>query len=189
MKTRLTIATALILALSACGSPEEAEPADETAAPAEAAAQAPNPSTPQGFVAMAASCDMYEIEAGKLAQQMGTSEAVKEFGAMMEKDHTTSSDKLKAAVAEAGDGLAVPAAMLPKHQTQLDALRNAGADFDTLYLQQQQAAHQEALNLLNSVSQAGTVAPLKAFATEASPVVQAHLEHVLELAEAAGGGE
>ena len=107
----------------------------------------------------------------------------------MQRDHTTSSDKLKAAVAEAGDGLAVPAAMLPKHQTQLDALRNAGADFDTLYLQQQQAAHQEALNLLNSVSQAGTVAPLKAFATEASPVVQAHLEHVLELAEAAGGGE
>jgi putative membrane protein len=198
MKTGLTLATALAFALAACGSQGEAttEPAEDTAALPEATDEAPDPSTPQGFVDMAASSDLYEVEAGRLAQEMGKSDAVKEFGAMMEKDHTASSDKLRAAVSEAGDGLTVPTAMLPKHQQQLDALRNAGDNFDRLYAQQQQAAHQEALNLLTSQAQAGTVASLKAFATETAPIVEGHLDHASELGEsvagtesAAGGGE
>lgn len=192
MKINLTIASALALALAACGSQEDpAEPvADDTTAAAEPAAEMPDPSTPQGFVDMAASSDMYEIEAGKLAQEQGKSQAVKDFGAMMVKDHTASTDKLKAAVAEAGAGVSVPPAMLPKHQKQLDALRSAGDNFDTLYAQQQQAAHQEALNLLTDQAQTGTVASLKAFAGEVRPVVEGHLEHARELgASAAGGGE
>jgi len=192
MKINLTIASALALALAACGSQEDsAEPVtDDTTAAAEPAAEMPDPSTPQGFVDMAASSDMYEIEAGKLAQEQGKSQAVKDFGAMMVKDHTASTDKLKAAVAEAGAGVSVPPAMLPKHQQQLDALRSAGDNFDTLYAQQQQAAHQEALNLLTDQAQTGTVASLKAFAGEVRPVVEGHLEHARELgASAAGGGE
>ena len=184
MHIRLTVATALALSLAACGSQEDAvAPADDAVEQADAAGQALDLNSPQGFIDMAASSDMYEIEAGKLAQQMGTSAAVKEFGAMMEKDHAASSEKLKAAAADANQGLSVPTAMQPKHQQQLDALRGAGANFDTLYAQQQQAAHQEALNLLNSQAQAGTVASLKAFAAEAQPVVQGHLEHARELAK------
>ena len=87
------------------------------------------------------------------------------------------------ALSLANHALSVPPAMQPTHQQQLDALRGAGANFDTLYAQQQQAAHQEALNLLNSQAQAGTVASLKAFAAEAQPVVQGHLEHARELAK------
>lgn len=190
MKTRLTIAAGLALALAACGSEEPAEPAaEDTAAAPDAVAQAPDPSTPQGFVDMAASSDMYEIEAGKLAQEMGASDAVKEFGAMMETEHTASSDKLKAAVAEGGAGLAVPPAMLPKHKQQLDALRSAGDQFDALYAQQQVAAHEEALSLLEQQADSGTVASLKAFAGEAVPVVEGHLAQARELGTEAGGGE
>jgi putative membrane protein len=191
MKTRLTIATALALALAACGSDEDATPpaADDTAAAPEAVTDAPDPSTPQGFVDMAASSDMYEIEAGKLAQDMGTSDAFKEFGAMMEKDHTASSDKLKAAVAQGGASLSVPPSMLPKHQQQLDALRGAGDQFDALYAQQQVAAHQEALGLLQQQADSGTVASLKSFASETVPVVEGHLEHARGLGGEAGDGE
>jgi putative membrane protein len=188
MKTRLTIATALALALAACGSNDDAAApaAEDTTA---AAPDAADPSTPQGFVAMAASSDMYEIEAGKLAQQMGTSDAVKQFGAMMEKDHTASSEKLKEAVTHGGAELMFPPGMQPKHQQQLDALRNAGDQFDTLYAQQQLAAHQEALSLLQTQASSGTVDSLKAFAAETAPVVQGHLEHARELAGAAAGGD
>jgi putative membrane protein len=189
MQTRLTIATALALALSACGSNDDTAPtAEETTAMApEPTAAAPDTSTPQGFVDMVASSDMYEIEAGKLAQQMGKSEAVREFGAMMEKDHTASTDKLKAAVAASGASLSIPPDMQPKHQQQLDALRNAGDQFDALYAQQQQAAHQEALTLLQSQADNGTVDALKGFAAEVVPVVQTHLEHAQELGNDAGG--
>lgn len=189
MKTRLTIASALALALAACGSQDEATnaPAEDTAALPAPAADAPDPATPQGFVDMAASSDMYEIEAGKLAQDKGTSDAVKDFGAMMEKDHTASSAKLKAAVAEGGAALSVPPRMLPKHQEQLDALRNAGDRFDTVYAAQQLAAHQEALSLLQQQAESGTVQSLKAFATETAPVVEGHLEHARALGDTAGG--
>ncbi len=188
MKTRFLLASAAALALAACGSSndaDEAPAAEETVATD--AAGAPDPATPQGFVDMAASSDMYEIEAGQLAQEMGERQDVKDLGAMMEQDHTASSEKLKAAVAEGGATLTVPPQLLPKHQQQLDALRAAGDNFDSVYLQQQMLAHQEALNLLQTQASSGTVASLKAFAAETVPVVQGHLDHVQELAS--GGAD
>jgi len=190
MKTRLSIvsAAALALALAACGSQDEAADAtvteDTTAVPTDDAAAAPDPSTPQGFVATQASSDMYEIEAGRLAQEMGQSDEVKEFGAMMVEDHTTSSANLKTAADAAGSGVTVPTAMLPKHQQNLDALRNAATHFDSVYAEQQVMAHQEALALLKGQAETGTVASLKAFAAETAPIVEAHLEHARTLASA-----
>lgn len=191
MMIRFASVSAAALALAACGAdePTDAPVTDDTAVVATdtADADAPDPATPQGFVTMAASSDMYEIEAGRLAQENGTSQSVKDFGAMMVKDHTASSDKLKTAVGAGGADLAIPPAMLPRHQQQLDALRNAGDAFDATYIQQQEAAHQEALALLQGQASAGTVASLKAFAAEVQPVVEGHLEHVRSLASGAGG--
>src|SRR5690606_7988374 len=70
---------------------------------------------------------------------------------------------------------------------QLDALRNAGTNFDSVYAQQQVQAHQEALNLLQTQAQTGTAEPLKAFASQTAPIVEGHLEHAQELAQNAGG--
>ena len=192
MKTRLLIVSAAALALAACGSGEdatEAPAANETMAATADSAAEPDPATPQGFVAMAASSDMYEIEAGRLAQEMGQDQAIKDFGEMMVMDHTSSSEKLKAAVAQGGASLSVPPDMLPKHQQQLDALRNAGDNFDSIYAQQQVAAHQEALNLLQDQASTGTIESLKAFAAETAPVVEGHLEQARELVGGAGGGQ
>ena len=194
MIIRLALTSAAALALAACGGDADADAdaplAEDTSAMADATpdAAAPDPATPQGFVATAASSDMYEIEAGRLAQEMGSSQEVKDFGAMMVRDHTASSDKLKEAVANGGAELSVPPAMLPKHQQQLDALRNAGDGFDSLYIQQQQMAHQEALTLLQGQAESGTVASLKAFAAEVAPVVEGHLEHVQGLSAGAADG-
>src|SRR6188768_1052634 len=155
MKIRLALASATALVLAACGNNNdatddtvaEATPTD-TALPSEA--PTPDASTPQGFVDTMAASDMFEIEAGKLARDMGKSQAVKDFGAMMVKDHTTSSDKLKAAVAEAGNGLAVAPALTPVQQGNLDQLRGAGENFDAMYAQQQVDAHETALGVLQA---------------------------------------
>src|SRR5690606_41235102 len=84
MNIRYPVVTALALALAACGGPEEAAepPADDTALAPEPNA-APDPATPQGFVELAASSDMYEIEAGRLAQEMGQRQDIKTWGARM----------------------------------------------------------------------------------------------------------
>lgn len=192
MKAKLLIGLAGALALAACNNSsndEAANTADTGGAMAPAASAAPSeaptttamPTTPQGFVDMAASSDMYEIEAAKLAQQTSKNETVKSFAAMMVKDHSTSTQNLKTAVSQAGNGLMVPTAMQPKHQQMLDALKSAGDNFDMVYADQQRGAHQEALMLLQDQANSGTVPQLKDFASKTAPVVQHHLDEAKKL--------
>jgi len=187
MTNRILLAGAatLALTLAACSGGEEAAPADtddtvmadpaatDAAAGADAAAM---PTTAQAFVDMAAASDMFEVEAGKLAGQMGTAQEVKDFAAMMVADHTKSSADLKAAAAE-GEGVTVNPRMTAKQQSDLDALRAAGTGFDALYKQQQVAAHEQALAMLRGYAANGDVQALKDFAGKTAPVVEGHLEH------------
>ena len=190
MRTRLLLTAAATLALAACGGNNEADTATDAGATSTATDQAlvdpaatgdaAAPTDAQGFVDMASSSDMYEIEAGKLAQQMGKDQKVKDFGAMMVADHTKSSAELKAAAAKA-DGVTVNPKLSAKHQANLDALKNAGDNFDATYKQQQVAAHQEALTMLQGFASGGDNEALKAFASKTAPVVEGHLQQARTL--------
>lgn len=188
MKPHLFLSLAGALALAACNNnaADDAAATDTAMAPATPAATdttamaAPDTSTPQGFVDMAASSDMYEIEAAKVAQQMGKSEKVKTFAAMMIKDHGTSTQKLKDAVAKVS-GVTVPSAMQPKHQQMLDGLKSAGESFDKMYAEQQVAAHGEAMKLMEAQAASGTAEPLKTFAADVSPVIKRHAQEAARL--------
>lgn len=180
-------AAAAALVLAGCQrnetaeSPGQSEPVnaaqDAMSAAVGAASSATLGQTVEGFATNAAISDMYEIEAGKLAQEKGQSQAVKDFGAMMVKDHTASSTEMKPLATAAGQ--TPPAEMDERRKGLVDNLRAAsGADFDRTYISQQIAAHEEALNLLNGFAQDGGDAGLKAFAAKAAPVVQKHLEQV-----------
>lgn len=186
MNTRFLFAGAAALALAACGG-EADEPIAENTVAADQEALAPDPSADaampadaQGFADKAAASDMYEIEAGKLAQSMGKSQGVKDFGAMMVKDHTKSSADLKAAAAKA-DGVTVAPKLSAKQQSDLDALKAAGDNFDATYKQQQVAAHEMTLSMLQGFAQSGDNAALKDFAGKTAPVVEGHLAQARKL--------
>lgn len=133
--------------------------------------------TTEGFATNAAISDMYEIEAGKLAQEKGQAAAVKEFGAMMVKDHTAISTEMKP-LAQAAN-VTLPTELDERRKGLLDNLRAAnGADFDRVYIDQQVAAHEEAHNLHSGYGQDGGDAGLKAFAAKTAEVVRGHLDHV-----------
>ncbi|WP_423602148.1 DUF4142 domain-containing protein [Sphingomonas sp. MS122] len=180
------------LALGACGGPNAANnsAADttivnegETTMANEsgnmAMGEAPAPMTGQQFADTAAASDMFEIESSKLARDKGTSDAVKEFAAMMIKDHTSSTAKLKEAASKAEPAITPNPAMNAEQSANLEALRAAnGAEFDALYKQQQVAAHQKALAALQGYAANGDVPALKTFATDTSKVVETHLKHV-----------
>lgn len=186
MKAHLFLAAAAgALTLAACGDADEPAAdatatgdamAEQTAAPTATATAV----TAQAFVDTASASDLYEIEAGKLAQEMGKSQEVKDFGAMMVKDHTKSSADLKTAAASA-TGVTVNPQMTPMQQSNLDALKDAGDNFDTVYAQQQVAAHEMALQLLKDYAAGGDTASLKDFAGKTAPVVETHLGHAREL--------
>lgn len=133
----------------------------------------------QQFVDAAASNDAYEIAAGRLAQQKGTTQAVKDFGTMMVRHHGESTTELRAAANKASPAL-VPSELLSDEQrANLQLLREAdGEAFDTAYRAQQVAAHQQALAMLEAYAAKGDSPELRGWAEQTAPVVRAHLEKV-----------
>ena len=134
----------------------------------------------QDFATMAASSDMLEIRSSELALQKSQTAAVKEFAQMMINDHTAASKNLMAAAQQ--DGVTVPADMLPKHASQVEALGSAAGDaFDASYIDAQVTAHQEALALMTSYAESGDAAAMKAHAQKTAPIIQMHYEHAQQL--------
>ena len=186
-KILLAAGAAMALALGGCNKTEEI-PANDMATNDVTAndvgnelagAEAPLPTA--DFIAAAAASDMYEIEAGKLAADKGSSQAIKDFGTMLQADHKSSTEQLKAAVAETATTMPVPE-MTAEQKDMLDMLKSAnGADFDKSFLDQQVTAHGKALAMLNAYAAGGTDDPIKRFATKAAPVVQGHLDKAKSL--------
>lgn len=136
------------------------------------------------FANMAAASDQFEIRSSQLAATQASSAAVKDYAAMLVREHAQSTAELKAAAAQ-GPPAVTPTPVMNAEQTaNLDALGKArGAAFDTLYAQIQVPAHQNALAMLQGYAARGDQAALKAFAAKTAPVVEKHLEQARGLAK------
>ena len=133
-------------------------------------------STTKGFVTAAATSDMYEVTAGKIAAQRAQSPAVKEFAEEMVKAHTGTTAKLKGIIASNNINVAPPAHVDNRRQGMLDDLRGAKAeDFDHRYITQQVAAHKEADILMRGYAKDGDNAAIKEFAATTDKAVKMHL--------------
>jgi putative membrane protein len=142
-----------LLALAAAGSPDES------------------------FYKQAAEGGLSEVELGQLANDKSPDPDVKNFGAMMVKDHGAANQKLQALAASKGISLpAKPSMMQMATKTKLDVL--SGQTFDKSYLKSQVKAHTETLALLRKEISSGQDSDAKAFASSILPTVQAHLKAV-----------
>lgn len=193
MRTVLLL-TATSLALAACNSNADNAAGEATMAAADSAATTPGvasgmasdtattaASGDQQFVAAVAASDLFEIQSSELAQTKASSKAVKDFAAMMIDHHTKSSADLKKAAMGASPAVTATPRLTAMQQADLDALRNAGADFDKVYAQKQVAAHEKAKALLSDFSATATAGPLRDFASKTVTVVTAHLEQAQKL--------
>ncbi len=194
----LAAAALAALSLAACqkkdAAPTPADPGttnptvnaaqDATATAVGTAAAVTGPVSTDAFVANAAISDMYEIQAGQIAQTKGQTAAVKAFGKQMVTDHTALSNAMKPLVIAAGK--TAPTGLDERRKGLIDNLNAAApADFDKVYIAQQDAAHNEALTLMQSYADHGDDAGLKAGAIKALPKIKAHLAHVQGLASGA----
>jgi putative membrane protein len=169
------------------GGPEspqtDAAPADQSGAAS--AESATPPTQDQTFFEQAAEGGMAEVEAGQLAQEKGSSKSVKDFAAMMVKDHTEANDKLKTIAAS--HSVTLPTALSAQHQemkTRLSGL--SGKDFDKEYMRGQVQDHETTVSLLRTESESGQNADAKAFASETLPTVEAHLKKAQDIASKLG---
>jgi putative membrane protein len=138
------------------------------------------------FVNAAAISDMYEVEAGSIAQERASNPNVKEFGERMVKAHTETTDKLKSTLASINAKVTPPAHLDDRRQGMIDELRGAkDADFDARYLAQQVDAHREALILMRGYAKSGDNPAVRKLAAKTVSLVQSHLDMAEHLAKTA----
>ena len=127
------------------------------------------------FVVNTANAGMTEIQAGTMAGQKGMAKDVKEYGAMMIKDHTMAADKLKAVAAS--KNITLPPAISPDMQKNLDDLQKKdGKDFDKAYLSMMVDDHKKVISMFEDEAKNGSDADIKAFANSTLPTLRHHLD-------------
>ena len=137
------------------------------------------------FFKRAAQAGIAEVEAGKLAQDKGSSQAVKDFGAMMVRDHTAANDKLKSIASS--ENVDLPSSSGVKNMASKAKLEVLTGDaFDKAYIKNQVAAHRQAVALFRKEAASGQDPQAKAFAAATLPTLKAHLKKIDEIAAHAG---
>lgn len=181
---RMTLlAAASALALTACGQTAtqtaEAPPAPDVAAPATQPAM-----TEAQFVQLVANSDAFEIQASQLAADHASRQEVKDFAAMMVRDHTATTQELSALAPTLG--LAAPTPVLDADtQAKLDRLRGlSDAEFEDAYLDQQVEVHENAVQAFQAYAQSGAPGPLRDWVNTTLPKLQTHLSSVQSIENA-----
>ena len=175
----LLAGTACLALLSACNSEQASEPVDAAqdamSGPVGQTSAATMGSNMQSaYIPNAAMGDMYEIQSADIALERSQNAQVKELAQMIKTDHTTASNEMKAMLPQAAPDVTPPTDLDERRQGLVDNLRSAStADFDRVFIDQQIAAHNEALTLHRGFSDAES--PLAAHARKVVPAIEGHL--------------
>lgn len=129
------------------------------------------------FAVKAANGGILEMEAARLAREKAQNSDVKEFAAMMLKDHQTANDELKALAGR--KNITLPARLGEDEQKHIDELAKAsGAEFDKKYVKLMVDDHEDDVDLFKKAAGDLDDAELKAFAAKTLPTLQKHLERI-----------
>jgi putative membrane protein len=121
-----------------------------------------------------------EVELGHLAQQRASNAAVREFGAVMVRDHTKAGDELKAVASDHGDSTHQDSDA--DHKRLHDNLRELSGDaFDREYIDAMVKEHEEAVRELEQKSESPSNDPVKQWAAKTLPAVRQHLERAKQI--------
>ena len=134
------------------------------------------------FLTDAARGDVAEIKLGQLAQQKGESEGIREFGKMLEEDHSKAGKKTSEL---AKDLNVIPPAQPSAEQMAkyAELERLSGAEFDHAFAAEMVKGHQEEIAKYEKAAQSGN--PKVAKLAEDTPTA---LRHHLEVAQGLQSG-
>ena len=127
------------------------------------------------FMVNAASGGMLEVQLGQLAQTNSRNQRVKNFGAMMIRDHGEAGEKLKALAAS--KNLTLPDSISNRQQKQKERLQKKnGAAFDEAYINMMTNDHAKDLREFEKQATNGTNPDIKAFASDNLKMLHIHLD-------------
>ncbi|MCX8255393.1 hypothetical protein RHCH11_RHCH11_03449 [Beijerinckiaceae bacterium RH CH11] len=138
------------------------------------AAGAPMSDADKAFVAKVSQGGMYEVALGKLAEDKGSVQDIKDQGNTEAHDHDLVGAKLKGIVT--GAGLPFPDKLNDEFQARLDKMKAlSGAAFDKAYVADMIKIHDADGAAFAKEAKGGTNPDLKAFAAETHAIVERHL--------------
>jgi putative membrane protein len=139
--------------------------------------------TDQQFVDFAAQTDMTEAHLGQMAADQAAAQDVKDYAQMLVTDHTSDYRQLSDVAGKAN--LTVPKGLDAAHDKMImpfHALK--GAAFDHRYVQEMVMGHTKAIAEYKREAADAQNADLKAYANQALPTLQKHLDGAKDLAKA-----
>lgn len=176
MKSMLIPAVVLVLATAACSDNKDDTnaTATDTAAMDTTATAAPTDHAAQ-FLTDAIMADNAEIKAGQAAQDMGSTQAVKDFGKMLVDDHTKA--KEQAAQVAMAMNVPVPDGTPPGAEDELKmATGMKGSGFDKDFLAMMVKDHQAAIDKFQQEADSSDPAQVTDLAKQSLPTLKKHLQ-------------
>lgn len=135
----------------------------------------------QDFVKQAATSDMLEIAAARIAQQKGNADE-QAFAAQMITDHSKTTKDIENMIASKDLKVELPTALDSSSQGKLDELTKAKPeDFAAIYDPMQVSAHKDAVSLFERYAKGGENAKLKDWAGKTLPALRHHLDMAQKL--------
>jgi putative membrane protein len=137
------------------------------------------------IVALLDEANMADSSAGALAVKKATSPAVKDFAKMMMSEHHALRLQGQQLAKQLKVTPEAPAndPVKPLAESETTALQNApkGAQFDSVYIDQEIAAHKAVLDLANNAHDQAQNEQLKALIEKAKPVIEKHLDQAQKI--------
>ena len=127
------------------------------------------------FMVKVADVGMTEVKLGGIAQDKGMNKRVKEFGAMMTRDHSKAGDELKGLARR--KNVTLPENVGEDHQKKIDDLsKKTGKDFDRAYIDMMVDGHQSTVSDFEKASNNTKDPDVKSWVDKTLPTLKMHLD-------------
>gem|GEM_PF-203511 len=131
--------------------------------------------TDADFLVNASSGAMEEVQLGRLAETRASNRRVRNFGAMMVKDHSEGIQKLKKLAGRRN--VVLPDSVSEHQQKEIDDLRKkTGKDFDKAYVQMMVKDHQSDINEFQKQAGEGGDSLTRVFASSSLQMLRRHMD-------------
>lgn len=131
----------------------------------------------KAFIKKAADGGMTEVEMGQLAAEKGGSDAVKDFGSRMVKDHGKINDELKEVAGKLG--VTVPTKISAKHEAAIKKMSAlSGAAFDNAYVPDMVTDHKKDIAEFEAAQKTVKSEDLKEFIEHSLETMKDHLQKI-----------